>query len=373
MRKILFYLTRYPGCGGIETVTSLICGELLKRNYEIDILSHFQEGECHIEGMHIYAMPNQKKWQAIENQSYFLELVHKKQYDLLIYQDSYAPTEDLICTVGKKTKVPFIVFEHSSPLFVYNKRNLLPWYTSKGFLRRLLHFGLVFRERQRKRKLLENCKHYVLLSVYNIPEFCKIVGRPQNEKIIHIPNPITIGSREDYEKENMVLYVGRFVREKRIEKMLEMWYRLQMTAHIANWSFYLVGDGPEKMHLESYCKRMGLKNVHFEGFQNPIDYYKRAKIFLMTSSFEGWGMTLCEAMKFGVVPLALDTYSSVWEIIRNGDDGFILNDEIEMEHCVIRLIEHPTELKKMSEQAQENIKRFALENVIEKWENIINI
>lgn len=40
--NILFYMTRYPGWGGIENVTSLIVSELSKTE-NVFILSHLQQ------------------------------------------------------------------------------------------------------------------------------------------------------------------------------------------------------------------------------------------------------------------------------------------------------------------------------------------
>lgn len=42
--NILFYLTRYPGMGGIETVTSQMIEQFtLKEGHAIDVISHWQQ------------------------------------------------------------------------------------------------------------------------------------------------------------------------------------------------------------------------------------------------------------------------------------------------------------------------------------------
>ena len=47
---------------------------------------------------------------------------------------------------------------------------------------------------------------------------------------------------------------------------------------------------------------------------------------MMTSAFEGFGMTLVEAQQYGVVPLAMDTYGSLHDIITDGQNGEIIAD-----------------------------------------------
>ena len=68
----------------------------------------------------------------------------------------------------------------------------------------------------------------------------------------------------------------------------------------------------------------GLKRVRFEGRQNPKRYYEEASIFMLTSSFEGWGLTLTEAQQFGCVPLAFYSYASLPDIITDGKNGFMI-------------------------------------------------
>ena len=58
-----------------------------------------------------------------------------------------------------------------------------------------------------------------------------------------------------------------------------------------------------------------IKNIYFEGNKNPLPYYQKASVFLMTSALEGWGLTITEAQQFGVVPVAFDSYPSLHEVI----------------------------------------------------------
>lgn len=39
----------------------------------------------------------------------------------------------------------------------------------------------------------------------------------------------------------------------------------------------------------------------------------------MTSAFEGFGMTLVEAQQYGVVPIVMDSYKSLHDIIKNDE------------------------------------------------------
>ena len=44
----------------------------------------------------------------------------------------------------------------------------------------------------------------------------------------------------------------------------------------------------------------------------------------MTSEYEGFGLVLIEAMAYGTVPVAFDSYANVGEIITHGKNGMLV-------------------------------------------------
>ncbi len=189
MKRVLFYLTRYPGIGGIENVTSHIVGGLQAR-YDCTILSHLhQDMPCNFPIVHF----PEEAYDTPANREFFDKFLSEGNFDVVVYQDSYAPTELLVTDGCQKHKVTLLVFEHNSPLFIENKRALDPWYASvKSLMRRALHPLLMRRERQRKRLLLDAAERYVLLSREFIKDFARMVGVSANHpKLMAIHNPIS--------------------------------------------------------------------------------------------------------------------------------------------------------------------------------------
>lgn len=372
--KILFYLSRYPGVGGIENVTTAIVKELVI-SHEIHIISHLQQDiDYPLDGLcPIYKMPVPQDYQSKKNKIYYDELVEKEQFDLIIYQDSYAPTEKIVCEVAMKRRIPVIVFEHSSPLFVYNKRSLDSFFSIKGFLRWTLHPILLEREVMRKRYLLENSYKYVLLSKRYIPEFLNLVKKEDCEgKLMYINNPIRVKTNEDSgKKKNIIVTVCRLSKEKQVIKMLQVWRSLFPL--LPEWEFKIVGDGLEMKSLQNYVERHRLQRVYFVGYAIPDEFYKDAKIYWMMSKFEGWPMSLIEAMHYGCVPIVQDTFSSVFDIVDHKTNGIIVDkDNLKQFKDETYILAGDEQLQEdYSSNARIKAKCFEMTDIINEWNALL--
>ena len=225
------------------------------------------------------------------------------------------------------------------------------------------------RDVQRKRYLLEHAKKYVLLSKQFIPEFCKLIGADINDgRITFINNPTLTTEVVDYaKKENIILSVSRLAKEKCVDKMIYMWKDLSQ--QLPDWRFIIVGDGPERQKLEHTVQKQNIPRVEFVGFTKPTHYYQKAKIFLMTSKYEGWGLTLLEAMQQGCVPIAYHSFSSLTDIINNGINGYIIdtNDYSTFEERIIDLAQNEGLLLTLSSSAISKSKEFDIGNIINHW------
>ncbi|QZT37225.1 glycosyltransferase family 4 protein [Halosquirtibacter xylanolyticus] len=90
----------------------------------------------------------------------------------------------------------------------------------------------------------------------------------------------------------------------------------------------IVGDGPEKLKLETKVEKLKLGSVikFYPSTTEPEKYYKMSDYFFMTSRYESFGQTIIESFSSGVPVLAynsesIDTASS--EIISHGYNGFL--------------------------------------------------
>ena len=98
----------------------------------------------------------------------------------------------------------------------------------------------------------------------------------------------------------VLVTIGRLSREKGHADLLEALAILRRRN--PDWKAILVGDGPERPHLEELARRLGMEEqVIFAGFQTrTAPFFALADLFVLPSHSEGSPNVLLEAMMAGV-------------------------------------------------------------------------
>ncbi|MCS3102797.1 glycosyltransferase [Bacteroides ovatus] len=197
---------------------------------------------------------------------------------------------------------------------------------------------------------------------------------PQNDKVMAINNPLSY-MREEFSgtKENMVILVGRLSEpHKRVLLSLKIW-SIVADKH-PDWKYYIVGDGEDRGLIENFIQDNNIPNVVLTGKTESLQYYKRAKILIMTSAFEGWGLVINEAMQNNCVPIVMYSFDSLPDIIADQENGFISpNNDIEVfADKLDRLMSDEMMWADMSKKAYISTARFIPENIIKQWIDMLN-
>ena len=82
-----------------------------------------------------------------------------------------------------------------------------------------------------------------------------------------------------------------------------------------------------------------------------ILYPLKGSILFLPSRYEGFSLSLVEGMSQGLIPVAYPVGVAP-EIIQNGHNGFIVNNQQEAVECVEKLLGDETLRRKMSHEAQ---------------------
>ena len=385
--NILFFLHRYPNYGGTEKVTTCICNELDSRGYKIHIASLYQKSCELMDELHptivfhklaypVLSIPNIK---AIRN------IINENKIDIIVNQWCLPFKTTILlklASIGLKVKVISVL--HGSPDVNMRIIGFKRSYDRSGFILKPLYKILIWAANAftalNLRLTYNFSDKYILLSDRFSETFKKMCKLYKASKLTSITNPLTIENTlsEDIllqQKKNEILYVGRMdLLNKNVDRIIVVWKDLYKK--FPDWKLVLVGDGPDRNYLEKLAIENEIENIDFMGFlkEEPIEFYKRASIFMLTSDLEGFGLVITEAMSFGCVPVVYASYPAVYDIIEDGISGFITPAPYDAEITklrVINLIEDNDMRRSMSASAIRRSECFLVSNIADKWENLL--
>lgn len=225
----------------------------------------------------------------------------------------------------------------------------------------------------------KNCDKVVLLSSFYTKPYLKIVCLKEENKFTAIGNALTFKEKASIDvinqKKKEVLVVARFDEfSKRISLMLKIWREIEKDPRLDDYSFKLVGNGEAWNFYQHLVKKWNLKRVHFTGHQNPLEHFSSASIFLMTSSAEGWPMTLMEASQMGLPTIAFDSFGALHDIIKDGYNGFIVpnNNIKKFSNALTHLMLDEEKRKTMAINAVVKSSEFEIDKIVRKWIELFN-
>lgn len=369
MKNILFYLSRYPGYGGIERVTTVLCNVLIKDiSYNIYIVSKEQQDANMLLGQ----LDKRIKFIPLSGIKSLSAFIQEQQIETVIYQDSFGTD---FCFIEKSTKhlnVKKIVVMHNTPNAFEQtlKCEVNGNWTIRNKLRR---FKTNWDVAKRTKSLFDWADKYVLLSDAYKPILRNIIGSYQKDKIVVINNPVTIDlpNKKLEKQDRTCLFLGRLHQQKGILLLMDIWK--QVERRHPDWKLKIVGDGPERCFVEKFIADNRLNSVCLEGFQTDVaKFYRESSLFFMTSIFEGWPLTLFEAMAYGCVPVMFDSFAAAREIVDNKKNGFLISpfDKVSFVSILNDLMENHSLIENMASEARHKIDSFSVERIAEQWKEV---
>lgn len=204
------------------------------------------------------------------------------------------------------------------------------------------------------------------LSVLSKQDF-KYFNFVKNKAIIYNPFAFykEFSEQENFNKENLIIFVGRLEDIKGCDIFLNA----LKIADLKDFRVEILGDGSQKNELESLAKSLNI-NVKFLGSIKEIqNFYKRAKIIVSSSKSEGLPNVLIESIFYKCLRVATPT-NGAKELINDGVDGFLSKDfsPNELAKSIQKAISCD---EKIIQNAYKNIANFKLENIYQKWLDLI--
>lgn len=203
-------------------------------------------------------------------------------------------------------------------------------------------------------------------------------GVMPSDRIHIIPNPVYVAadSQERCPKsetaEHTIVAMGRLVYQKGFDLLLEAFK--QCSSRFPHWSLVILGEGHERCALESIVTRLKLhERVKFFGLvEDPPAVLRGADLFVMSSRFEGFPLSLIEAMACGLPVISTDCPTGPSEIIRDGIDGVLVpvDDVGALARAIDALCGDTAERRRLAAEAVKVVDRFGVAQVMAHWNRL---
>ena len=197
-------------------------------------------------------------------------------------------------------------------------------------------------------------------------------NRFNHKNIVVIGNPIrSIENVIPTKRENIVLMVGRLIKSKNQDRLIEMFLNIR----IPDWKLVLVGYDHLQQENFKRLEAMIVRNnaedkIFLEGKQKSVEkYYFKSKIFAFTSSSEGFPNVIGEAMSAGLPVISFDCVAGPSEMIKDNQNGFLipLFDYALFQEKLEILMLNEKLRNSFGESSREDIKKFSIKNIGEQY------
>ncbi len=360
-------VTNAYGCGGSERVVALWCQGFVDRGHQVTVVNMARH-----ENMGFFPIPPQ---------------VGVVSLDMM--QTSQNPLQALVATVKRFIKMRKTILR-SKPdrvITLYPQLNVL-------MIAALTGTGIpVYVSEHNDPKLCANGEIWETLRPWVYPRAAKVVSVSQgvdrafsqipSHKRTIIYNPVTPQvprgplpkiAGADPNRPWMVS-MGRLCHQKGYDLLIPAFAKI--AARYPDWQLVILGEGADRAKLETLRDELGMHDrICLPGVvQDVAAVLHQAKLFVMASRFEGFGMAHCEAMSCGLPLVATDCDSGPREIVRHNVDGLLVEpNSIEaLVKGLDTLLADPALRQQFADRAPEILERFGMERVMEDWTRVMQL
>jgi glycosyltransferase involved in cell wall biosynthesis len=165
----------------------------------------------------------------------------------------------------------------------------------------------------------------------------------------------------------VILAVGRLTDQKDFPMLIQAFAQVRKNHRIR---LLILGEGEERPALEMLARQLGVdQDISMPGFvMNPYNYMANAKMFILSSKWEGLPTVLVEALYCGLPLIATDCPSGPREILKNGQYGKLVpvGDSLALAEAIETSLNCPP-----LPLPKESWTPFELENVVNQYERLL--
>lgn len=365
--KIVYCIPSTFNKGGMERAISAKANCLIKRGYDIYILTTNQRGRTS-------AFALDKRIRTVD-----LGINYGSYHNCSLWKRIYHYVRSR--NLHKKKLRAFLNQVHADIVIstFNNELSLLPSMQDGSKKMVEFHFSRVVLRDETKTGIYRWIERWVeWTSNRDIRKYCRLVVLNPVEahewnflpNVIHIPNMLTMQNTELSDLEvKRVIAVGRYETVKGFDRLIEIW--AQVACKKPEWTLHIYGEGSLRGSLQTMIDENGLSgSVFLEGnSENIMQEYQHSSVFVLSSYTEGFGMVLVEAASVGVPVVSFDCPSGPRNIIHDGQTGFLVEDGNIKKFAdkLLMLMDDVNLRREMGRRAYEDSRQYLPEVVMKQW------
>jgi len=180
----------------------------------------------------------------------------------------------------------------------------------------------------------------------------------EQEKVLFTPHAINLNRFiQNFNPGKYILYLGRLYPEKGVKTLLKS---LRYLPHIPA---KILGDGPQRLELESFAQREGIRNIEFLGYRPKEElrgFISNSLCVVVPSEwYEVSGLSIYEAFASGKCVIG-SRIGGIPELIDNNNNGLLFEpgNYRELAEKIGYLVGHPQKVIEWGKNAFEKINRL---------------
>lgn len=202
-------------------------------------------------------------------------------------------------------------------------------------------------------------------------------GRLVKRKSTIILNPFdanTLPCSFSGKRDNRIVSIGRLTPQKNQLLLIDVFSKIVRDYN--HYSLVIYGEGELRPVLEEQIKKYGLEeHVFLPGNSKTVlSEINSARLFILTSDYEGLPNALIEAMALGLPCISTDcSPGGARELIINNINGMVVpcRDEVKLESAIRYMLDNDEKSLAMGERAKSIIERMNVSVISNQWLKII--
>ena len=370
MKKKVTILALHLGYGGIEKYISSLC-KMLEDNYEINIICTYKTT----------SKPAFKFNDNIKIKYLIKDKPHKEEmidaFNNFKFIKGFKYLIRNIKMLINKNKLNIEAIKNIDSDYIITTRDfhnkLVSKYAKEGIIKIATehnHHNNNKKYINRLIKSLDGFNYFVLVSK-ELKEFYQ--DKLKDTKAVYISNVIDNINDKIHNHNHKLISIGRLSEEKGFDDLIDVINILK--DDIDDIHLDLIGDGKLYKSLNKKIEDLNLKkHITLHGFKNKDEInkiIKKCSLYVMTSHTESFGLVLVEAMSYGLPCIAFDSAQGARDLIIHNDLLIENRDKDKMADKIKNLLDDKKTLSKIGEENYEHCNMFLLENVKDKWNDLL--